>query len=1027
MTIKHLLIAASLLLPATASLAAESTWQHCTQTRTNKNDALYDQHYFYYDADGNMITDMTIKSSKLSALSTYSYDSNGRKASSNVYSVSGGIPTAVNNIITYEHNTDGKLTKESTAKASEPDVLSNYYSYIYDDNGLLTERDYYTIPYNKTDFAVSNREFYTYDDSGRLIKHQKQNATGTTTTWTYEYEYEGDSQSPASALYTTPTATVKYFYEYDEHGLCTSEKARTQDSSSGEWTTPWNYSSEYVNTTYSAEYAPTNVKTTVDDSDITKLSFSYTAPAHTEGFKGVYVMVNGYVDINTLYTGTQFTLEGQTVGTHTYRLVPVYDNGDEETITSSCSDELTHEIRIALPKPTNPVVLTKEVSGRIWTVKFGWTAPETGEYHLLGYKWTADQSSGGESTDPEALTGTFKYYDYNVITVSLYAIYQEGESYPVTFDVDLSDDDQMVTANWHNYYSEESGADDVVTSKSHLYWTTATIDHLETKVIYSTDDKPLRRITYEYASSTRQDVTKATEDVWDAEAWEWKPYAKTESAYSDNAICQSEVNYIYDNDKGEYVETTAEVNDYNGYANPTFTYYPDKTSFYDNDVLTGVAKWSYDGESDGAYTAEAIVYASGDADAEITGKIEETHRSRKELTEKTVYTYSAGEYTPVSRERHVYSAETGTIDASYWETYADGQWTVERKEIFTPSKEYHSTHTATSLYFENDKVDWFAPSRIQGQLTGYTVLVDDVIYSVTDADTREVEIKDIPTGTHAVKVVASYNGTDASLSDALTIIYVYEYVFDDIQSAKAQLRRKPSRITGDVLLTGSFGSESYVEDATAGLTIVPAEGLNVKAGDCLRNIRGLVTSENGAWVMAMTSADVVSSDNTVTPTETTLKTLLESPADFDARLVSLKNVTFGDDSKDGDDFKTQSLMEADDLSLTANFAEGVTFEPLANVTGWLKNTKDSNSFNVATVDKSTGVEQILSDGRQITFADNVLTAEGCVAIDVYDLAGRHLLSAAGTQANLGTAAGQIVIARVKYSDGCTCTYKLTVK
>lgn len=355
-----------------------------------------------------------------------------------------------------------------------------------------------------------------------------------------------------------------------------------------------------------------------------------------------------------------------------------------------------------------------------------------------------------------------------------------------------------------------------------------------------------------------------------------------------------------------------------------------------------------------------------------------------------------------------------------------GKWQIVRYEQFTPSKEYHSTHTARSLYFENDKVDWYEPSRVQGQLTGYVVLVDDVIFSHNNPDTRIVDIEDLPSGIHTVKVVSMYNGTDASVSAPLEIEYIYEYLFGDLSSAKAQLKRKPSRVTGDVLLTGSFEGANYVQDETAGLAVVPADGLVVNAGDILRNIRGLITIENGVKVMAMTEAEVVSSDNAVAPFETTIEDLLESPSDFDARYVCVDDVSFGDESKDGDNFNSQSWMTAGDLSLEADFATIVPFVSLARVSGWLSNESDGCRFKVSSIQEIAGVENLPAESGLI-FADNVLTAAGAVSIEVYDLVGRLILSTGGSRADLNVIDQSVVITRIVYGHGNILTYKLVVR
>ena len=153
--------------------------------------------------------------------------------------------------------------------------------------------------------------------------------------------------------------------------------------------------------------------------------------------------------------------------------MPVYEKDN----IGNCSDFIQQTIKLNLPAPTNPELVYKEYYTK-WNVKFKFDAPKYKNLTLKGYRWVASNKSHqatGKTDNPEQLFGTFAYYDKEKVKVELYAIYEEGESDPLTFEIDLTNVAEQVTAHWQNEYSTVKNEDGDIKQTNKYYYTSTSM------------------------------------------------------------------------------------------------------------------------------------------------------------------------------------------------------------------------------------------------------------------------------------------------------------------------------------------------------------------------------------------------------------------------------------------------------------------------------------------------------------------------------------------------------------------------
>ena len=189
----------------------------------------------------------------------------------------------------------------------------------------------------------------------------------------------------------------------------------------------------------------------------------------------------------------------------------------------NCSNILQHTIEMNLPAPTSPELVYKEFYTK-WNVKFKFDAPKYKGLTLKGYRWVVS-NNGHQVTSktdlPEQLFGTFAYYDKEKVKVELYAIYEEGESDPLTFEIDLSDVTDQVTAHWENEYSTIKNEDgDIKQTNKYYYTSTSMGETLSFYIAYDAFGQPTQRTAVairKYSTKTESediDLYNPTKKNW---------------------------------------------------------------------------------------------------------------------------------------------------------------------------------------------------------------------------------------------------------------------------------------------------------------------------------------------------------------------------------------------------------------------------------------------------------------------------------------------------------------------------------
>ncbi len=154
---------------------------------------------YEYDSKGNLSkeTHYTGSESQVNYWCTYSYDGEGNLLEVTYYSSNGNYKE-----ISYDYNTEGKVTKEFIHYESDSDSTES-------DNDFWHE--------------------YEYDSAGNLLKVVEYE--GDAVNWSVEYEYDGSGNILEATWCYSDSGTASTKLEYDEGGNCLSIIYGNDDSS----------------------------------------------------------------------------------------------------------------------------------------------------------------------------------------------------------------------------------------------------------------------------------------------------------------------------------------------------------------------------------------------------------------------------------------------------------------------------------------------------------------------------------------------------------------------------------------------------------------------------------------------------------------------------------------------------------------------------------------------------------------------------------------------------------------------------
>ena len=930
---------------------------------------------YTYDTQSHLLSDSTDR-----VKSCYYYDGSGLLVHSTQYSYKTNIAYRIDSVVC-SYDQQNRLasvihyTKKNEKKTEE--------QYTYDTKGRRATITYLAYGNGKTEAKKQRQTLFSYNEDN-LLSETKSIAFTSKSEELQErkvFAYDNQKRLLCDTLYrkvNEPNGTsafrlyLKHNYAYTLSDTIPSEVEEYKfNTTSQEFLQTYRF--VYQNHLYSEKKTPQASITMQSDSpgDIT---FQVTPPADVTGLKGYKVLAD-YTLQDELYTSTHFTLHNQLRGVHHYRVVPVY----EQEHTGNCSNILQHTIEMNLPAPTSPELVYKEFYTK-WNVKFKFDAPKYKGLTLKGYRWVVSNNGHqvtGKTDLPEQLFGTFAYYDKEKVKVELYAIYEEGESDPLTFEIDLSDVTDQVTAHWENEYSTIKNEDgDIKQTNKYYYTSTSMGETLSFYIAYDAFGQPTQRTAVairKYSTKTESEDI----DLYNPTKKNWEKHQKVQYLYNSAGALSAKQVFTFDKNKQMFVKDNAEYY----FTAPSISYqHPVQTVAYKFDaqgdsIVTAFTNSTL--EFNGKYLSHQLdsVYASTDTTTPPTARIEKSFGNKGEIKTLTEERRKDGKLVPHQRINYDYSTETERTTRITHSDFRDNNWHNYSVEDFVASKEYHFTHLAKSLTLTKDTLRWKEPSRIK-DLTGYKILVNGIETGI--ADTCRWSAMSLPNGVYTFQVVPLYNDKEASISEELKVRYKNSTILNDVaalRKAKANVGYNYT-LTGEVLVTGQAGANpnyTFFEDKTAGIALDTRElaGYNIKVGDKIGNLKGkLIKEDSGLLLFKPVYLSILSSDNAITAQPAELKSLVANIEAFEARLVSLKGVTF----KQGND--GEMLIADKENELALNISDNITELPIAGATadveGFLSHTAKGLAFLPARICNVTGIQAISDNSPAITNGNLIL-------------------------------------------------------
>lgn len=877
-----------------------------TETETRLQDQQI-VHYFY-DINGNVVLQRTSKYNAAqtktyiayaydeknqmieqidgSTRYTYSYNEDGTIAQRLKYNSKGAVSETIN----YEY-AEGVLSKETILGSSGS--VSSYYLYKYTD-GLLANRE----KYNSSDVMSGNTQ-YTYNDKNQLVE-----------------ECDTTLRTSGSTK-GKPTSAKRYLYAYDEQGRLSQETLQSATVADYE-ITAWNEKNQYAyiyegtteqltrketynwsssksiyeiyeheeftaSSLYGNDFMPQNI-TIVPGKTVTSISMSLEKPANAIGLAGYRIIADNTV-LDTLYTTENFDIEDQLKGSHTYRVMAVYD-----TIPGTVTTTIDYDVVINLPAPTNAVIESKEYTSS-WAASFTYTAPVVPEgVTLTGYRYIVDGGNGGKSGTAEAtaeriaFSGLYrdtKDNEKNLCTVYLYAVYAEGESDPLTFELDLRDTNDQILVKWNNERMERTDADGFLLGASHYYYNTVSNKEvLAAQVDYNSEYTP----TLRYTADSKTKIE--TVEKWNAETMQWEKYLTIEPSKEDGTDWENWYNCMttkeWDATIEDYVAT--EVEKVYQYYSPLYKVLTGNTAVYDikdgvetlKSYRTHYAAEDFSLDCDTLFATDmttiiGLIEYRYDATLNAYGSL-----VSRTLTSKTTYKYENGNFVATEIVEGTANPKTGLESTQTVSTIdADGNKTIVENITFIASKEYGTIKAPASVAFANDTLTWQAPANTYMIPTGYRVFVNNIPYGDTYSyEETSMAIEGIPTGTYTFAVMSLYEGSESNYQTTVEGSYTnyasfvptsvtpaeYDYELNNMVDALTEVTltfpAKIATLNSEVVasLNSRFGpvgetKAKVSEDGTALVITMPE---NLENGMYYLDVpQAMVTAEDGTYNPAL--------------------------------------------------------------------------------------------------------------------------------------------------------------------------------
>ena len=727
---------------------------------------------YWYNQNNQVVADSTDYTKNF-----YGYYDNGNKKYKAKYKTDTGLMSDS----TYYEYEGNKLIHEITYNSSAEE--KNRYRYTYEGDRLV-KREYITGKTSKGDEKISRRVEYAYDDAGNLIEEVEYTLSTTTSSLgtirsatRFQYTYDSLNRK-IDQVYSEATASGGMLSSYTNKKRATFEYDGNSDRVNKKMNYMWDPNNRfwvendfdiYTYDQFSEARTPQNF-TLEQGNTATQVKLSFDAPAETDKLKGYGLIINDKFQ-EAVYESSPIVLDKQVRGTHTYRVFALYD-----TIAGNVSNQLANVVKIELPAPSNAQVLTQEYSSQ-WVVTFSFDAPTGTEgLHPTGYRYVVTGGNGGDKgtiTPAEMTKGAFKVWylasdvEANLVTVDLYAVYEEGESDPYSFQVDLRDTSNQIVAHWHQQTAEKLTIVDgweTPVEFTNYYYTSSNTSNTES--LSATVINAFNPDTYSYVPQYRTIGT--TTEVWDAETMQWNKYRTIESAKEGGSMDYQmvETTKQYNAEKDVFEPISIKIEKY--HLDENYTPYlecHDWTKYYDvvddEQIYRELVLHSAEG-----YNKIDTYYATDEIT--ITKKMEYVYDVYGKLHRINTYNYNGGEYTLASYIDNQYDIISDLVTESTTYAYAnEGDAEMSATEVvrYTASKEYHFIKMPFGLNYKNGTLKWSAPSTANVNPDTYKVYANNILY--TETTETSVEIEGLPTGKYTFAVMATFEGFESSLSASI--------------------------------------------------------------------------------------------------------------------------------------------------------------------------------------------------------------------------------------------------------------------
>lgn len=736
---------------------------------------------YWYDNSNKLIADSTDYTKNF-----YGYYENGNLKYKTKYKTNTGLMSDS----TYYEYENGNLVYEIIYGSSNEE--KNRYRYTYE-NDVLTKREFITGKTSSGLEKISRRIEYSYNESGLLIEEVEYTlSTSTSSLGTirsatrYQYQYDNLNRK-TEQIYSEATASGGMLSSYTNKRKITYEYVENSNRLYKQMNHLWdpnnkifveNDYSIYTYSQYNENKAPQNLKAESGET-ITQVKLSFDEPQDKEGINGYGLIINNKLH-ETIYESSPIILDKQVNGVHSYNVFAYYD-----TIPGNVSNQAIKVIDLNLPSPSNGRVLTQEYSSQ-WIVNFAFDAPEVPEgLNLTGYRYEVVGGNGGAKgtiTPASNTKGTFKMYylsndvEKNLVTLNLYAVYEEGESAPYSFDIDLRDTKNQIVAHWHNQhaekysYNEELNSEEPV-SLTNYYYSSSNTSNTETLI--ASVENIWDNETYSYMPKYRT-IDNMTE-IWNPETMQWCDYKTIEQTRSGSEMEYQIINstLIFDEESQSFMTTEKKIDHY---------YYDDSTSPY-----TLIHDWTknYKIENGEEIYLNYVKHSTEennrietiyDTDqTTILQKIEYINNSDDKIARINTYNYINEEYKLASYTENEYDFESGLLTKTSTYSESDGAMKLDNIIYNTGSKEYHYTKAPFGLSYKNETLKWYAPSTEGVIPTTYKVFVNNVLYTETNETSATIE--GIPSGKYNFTVMCTFDGFESSLSIGLDVNFVNHATF----------------------------------------------------------------------------------------------------------------------------------------------------------------------------------------------------------------------------------------------------------